>query len=92
MILNFPRFLSPSAFLLYLSMYLPCFLGNRYITVTESMWAPEMAKILEEEFKPLGKIMPVGLRNFRLSLKCPGGGGMALPYKKDEVLIVPFSC
>ena len=55
------------------------------------MWAPEMAKILEEEFKPLGKIMPVGLRNFRLSLKCPGGG-MALPYKKDEVLIVPFSC
>ena len=55
------------------------------------MWAPEMAKILEEEFKPLGKIMPVGLRNSGCHSNARGGG-MALPYKKVEVLIVPFSC
>ena len=42
--------------------HLSCFPGNRYITVTESMWAPDMAKILEEEFKPLGKIILVGLK------------------------------
>lgn len=45
-----------------ISMHLSCFLGNRYITTTESMWAPEMAKILEEEFKPLGKIILVGVK------------------------------
>ena len=54
-------------------MHLSCILGNRYITVTESMWAPEMAKILEEEFKPLGKMILVGLKNdcyVGLLLKC----------------------
>lgn len=44
------------------SMHLSCFLGKRYIAVTESMWAPEMAKILQEEFKPLGKIILVGVK------------------------------
>ena len=38
-------------------MHLSRVIGNRYITVTESMWAHEMAKILEEEFRPLGKII-----------------------------------
>ena len=28
--------------------------GNRYITVTETMCIPELAKILDDEFRPLG--------------------------------------
>ena len=47
---------------MYIYMHLSCFVGNRYIAVTQSMWAPEMAKILEEEFKPLGKIRSVGVK------------------------------
>ena len=46
--------------LVHLLIY-PVFLGNRYITTSESLWAPEMAKILEEEFKPLGKTILVGV-------------------------------
>lgn len=79
MILNFLRFLSPSAFFLYLSMHLSCFLGNRYITVTESMWAPEMAKILEEEFKPLGKINNWRFERFQVVTQMPGGLGGGTP-------------
>lgn len=30
-------------------------LGNRYIVIKESMWTDEMAKILDEEFRSLGK-------------------------------------
>ena len=29
--------------------------GNRYISIADCMWIDEMAKILDEEFRPLGK-------------------------------------
>lgn len=29
--------------------------GNRYITITGCWWFEEVAKVLEEEFRPLGK-------------------------------------
>ncbi|XP_029204078.1 dihydroflavonol 4-reductase-like isoform X1 [Acropora millepora] len=32
--------------------------GNRFMTVTDSLWIPEMAKILDEEFRPLGYNVP----------------------------------
>ncbi|KAL9965662.1 hypothetical protein ACROYT_G029499 [Oculina patagonica] len=32
--------------------------GNRYISITGCMWADEMAKILDEEFRPLGYNVP----------------------------------
>lgn len=32
--------------------------GNRYMVVTKSMWIDEMAKILDEEFRPLGYKVP----------------------------------
>ena len=30
-------------------------LGNRYITITKCAWFEEAAKMLDEEFRPLGK-------------------------------------
>ena len=29
--------------------------GNRYITISGSLWLQDIAKILDEEFRPLGK-------------------------------------
>jgi len=29
--------------------------GNRYITITKCAWFEEAAKMLDEEFRPLGK-------------------------------------
>lgn len=31
-------------------------LGNRYISITGTMWMHEMATILDQEFRPLGKL------------------------------------
>lgn len=31
------------------------FSGNRYITITGCWWFEEVAKVLDEEFRPLGK-------------------------------------
>lgn len=31
-------------------------LGNRYVAITTSMWLRDMAVILDEEFRPLGKL------------------------------------
>ena len=32
-----------------------CTAGNRYVIVTDCMWVTDIAKVLSEEFKPLGK-------------------------------------
>lgn len=31
-------------------------LGNRYVAITTSIWLRDMAVILDEEFRPLGKL------------------------------------
>jgi len=62
--------------------------GNRYITVTESMWAPEMAKILEEEFKPLGYNVPTRIApkfGLRVLALFDGSVKMILPAVGKEI-------
>ena len=66
-------------------MYLSCFVGNSYIAVTESLWAPEMATILEEEFKPLGKIISVGVKK-RIALLGSHSNAPCIGFTSREIL------
>lgn len=61
--------------------------GNRYITVTETMCIPELAKILDEEFRPLGYNVPTRVAP-KFVLRClalfDGSIKMILPQIGEE--------
>ncbi|KAJ7323383.1 hypothetical protein OS493_031858 [Desmophyllum pertusum] len=64
--------------------------GNRYISVTESMWAHEMAKILDEEFKPLGYNVPTRIApkfGLRVLALFDGSAKMILPTVGKEIKV-----
>jgi len=62
--------------------------GNRFVSVTDTMWVPEMARILNEEFRPLGYKVPTWVApkfGLRVMALFDGSVKMLLPAIGHEI-------